>query len=279
MPGIGADDTLALKDVFEAQFGKAKRSYLVGASMGGNVVALSLENFKDAYDGALAICGALGGEEEIDFLTSWTALAEFTSGVKIPIGEGSKDIAAIVIQQLPKALGSPAAPTEKGTQFISAIRMLTGGPRPFYLEGLQEQLLLPTDAGGVGPTPDPPSLHLIGERQHLLECGSPELRLLRQYVVLGEYGSGHGIVGQWHVCYPLWERCTNRAGIERTSPYAVLRDCGWRVWTDLADACPAGSARSAVGATVVPVRIAGSAGHLQSRGHLWATQSVWTENG
>ncbi|MEO6398500.1 MAG: hypothetical protein ABIP13_08535, partial [Tepidiformaceae bacterium] len=127
VPGIGADDTLALKGVFEEKFGRAKRSYLVGASMGGNVVALSLENFPDAYDGALAICGALAGEEQIDFLTSWTALAEFTSGVRIPIGEGSKEIPTILLQLLPKALGSPDAPTERGKQFASAVRMLTGG--------------------------------------------------------------------------------------------------------------------------------------------------------
>ena len=141
VPGIGADDTLALKRLFEEKFGKAKRSYLVGASMGGNVVALSLENFPNEYDGALAVCGALAGEEQIDFLVSWTALAEFTSGVKIPIGEGSKDVATILLQQLPKALGSPDAPTDKGKQFVSSVRMLTGGPRPFFLEGFKEQYL------------------------------------------------------------------------------------------------------------------------------------------
>ena len=142
VPGIGADDTLALKRLFDDKFGKAKRSYLVGASMGGNVVALSLENFPNEYDGALAICGALAGEEQIDFLTSWTALAEFTSGVRIPISEGSKDVGNILLQQLPKALGTPDAPTERGKQFASSVRLLTGGPRPFFLEGFKEQYLV-----------------------------------------------------------------------------------------------------------------------------------------
>ena len=141
-PGIGADDTLALKRVFEDKFGKAKRSYLVGVSMGGNVVALALENFGNEFDGALAVCGALAGEEQIDYLASWVALAEFTSGVKIPIGEGSKDITSILLQQLPRALGSPDAPTAKGLQFASAVRMFTGGPRPFFLEGFKEQYVV-----------------------------------------------------------------------------------------------------------------------------------------
>jgi len=142
VPGIGADDTLALKRLFEEKFGKATRSYLVGASMGGNVVALSLENFPNDYDGALAVCGALAGEEQIDYLTSWVALAEFTSGVKIPISEGSKDIGSVLLQQLPKALGTPGAPTDRGKQFASSIRLLTGGPRPFFLEGFKEQYVV-----------------------------------------------------------------------------------------------------------------------------------------
>ncbi|MEP7216511.1 MAG: hypothetical protein ABI782_09675 [Anaerolineaceae bacterium] len=142
VPGIGADDTLALKRLFEEKFGNAKRSYLIGASMGGNVVALSLENFPNEYDGALAVCGALAGEEQIDFLTSWVALAEFTSGVKIPISEGSKDVGSVLLQQLPKALGPVDAPTDRGKQFASSVRQLTGGPRPFFLEGFKEQYLV-----------------------------------------------------------------------------------------------------------------------------------------
>ncbi|MBA4180604.1 MAG: hypothetical protein C0506_08465, partial [Anaerolinea sp.] len=138
-PGIGADDTLALKGLFEEKYGKPEKSYLVGASMGGNVVTLSLEHFPDAYDGALAVCGAVAGESQIDYLTSWTALAEFTSGVKIPIGEGSREVGAVLLQQLPRALGTPDAPTDQGKQFISAVRMLTGGPRPFFVEGFKEQ--------------------------------------------------------------------------------------------------------------------------------------------
>ena len=138
-PGIGADDTLALKRLFEERYGKAKRSYLVGASMGGNVVTLSLEHFPAEYDGALAVCGAVAGESQIDYLASWTALAEFTSGVRIPVGEGSRELAAVLLQQLPRALGTPDAPTARGSQFISAVRLLTGGPRPFFLEGFKEQ--------------------------------------------------------------------------------------------------------------------------------------------
>jgi pimeloyl-ACP methyl ester carboxylesterase len=140
-PGIGADDTLALKKFFEQTVGKAKRTYLAGASMGGNVVTLSLEHFPGEYDGALAVCGALGGEEEIDFLMSWAAAAEFTSGVQLPIGQGANKMTSALLQQMSPALGTVDNPTQKGKQFIDIIRNLTGGPRPFFLEGFQDQYL------------------------------------------------------------------------------------------------------------------------------------------
>ncbi len=141
VPGLGADDTLDLKHEFEKQFGEAERTYLYGESMGGAVIALSLENYADEYDGALAICGAMGGQEEIDYLAAWSLLAEYLTGIKLPLGEGDTPVSAATLFTLRSALGSPERPTEKGEQFVSAIRLLTGGPRPFFLEGMTEQYI------------------------------------------------------------------------------------------------------------------------------------------
>ena len=96
VPGIGADDTLALKELFVQKFGEPKRTYIVGASMGGNVVALALENQASEYDGGLALCGALMGIGQIDYLASWVAVAEYTSGLRFPIGEPGADLGGAV---------------------------------------------------------------------------------------------------------------------------------------------------------------------------------------
>jgi alpha-beta hydrolase superfamily lysophospholipase len=138
-PGIGADDTLALKEHFEAEIGEAKRTYVVGASMGGHVVTLSLEHFAHEYDGALAICGALAGEEMIDYLFSWNLAAEYVTGVQIPIGDGAAAMIGGVLGQFTSMLGPIQSPTQRGQQFESIIRMNTGGPRPFFEEGFREQ--------------------------------------------------------------------------------------------------------------------------------------------
>jgi len=140
-PGIGADDTLALKQLFVKDHGAPKRTYLVGASMGGNVVTLSLEHYADAYDGALSVCGAVAGESQIDYLMSWAAVGEYTSGVTLPVGQGGDKMAAALRQQMSPALGSPENPTAKGKQFIDIIRNLTGGPRPYFLQGLADQYI------------------------------------------------------------------------------------------------------------------------------------------
>jgi dienelactone hydrolase len=141
VPGLGADSTLVLKRYFAREYGTPSRTYLYGDSMGGNVIALSLEHFDGEYDGALSVCGALGGEEQIDYLAAWAMAAEYASGMKITIGEGSGNITAATLLSLSGALGSPDQPTARGRQFISIIRELSGGARPFFLEGFREQYI------------------------------------------------------------------------------------------------------------------------------------------
>jgi pimeloyl-ACP methyl ester carboxylesterase len=57
----GAQDVHALQDLFAAKVGKPSRTYLVGVSMGGLIAVDLAENFPTKYDGALSICGVVGG--------------------------------------------------------------------------------------------------------------------------------------------------------------------------------------------------------------------------
>jgi len=136
-PGIGADDSLALKLHIDREFGPLESTIIAGASMGGNVVVLALENFEAAFQGGLSFCGAVGGEEQLDYLLSWGLLAEYFTGVHLPIGEAGSMVAALL--QVGVLLGTPESPTTAGLRFESAIRELTGGPRPFFHEGFIDQ--------------------------------------------------------------------------------------------------------------------------------------------
>ena len=133
--GLGANDTLTLKWYFAQRFGAPKRTYIAGASLGGHVVALSLENFPGEYNGGLAVCGAVAGEEQIDYWLAWAMAAEYFAGHQFPIGGSEAQAADVLNASILPALGPVDAPSEAGKAFESVIRNLTGGPRPFFEEG------------------------------------------------------------------------------------------------------------------------------------------------
>src|SRR4051812_27350308 len=56
----GKDDVLDLVNIFTAQHGAPHKVYLVGASEGGIVTTLSLEQHPDVYSAGLAACGPIG---------------------------------------------------------------------------------------------------------------------------------------------------------------------------------------------------------------------------
>jgi pimeloyl-ACP methyl ester carboxylesterase len=56
----GKADILDLVDIYTAQKGKPSKVYLVGASEGGIITALSVEQHPDVYNAGLAACGPIG---------------------------------------------------------------------------------------------------------------------------------------------------------------------------------------------------------------------------
>jgi pimeloyl-ACP methyl ester carboxylesterase len=56
----GKADLLDLVQIFTAQHGKPKKVFLVGASEGGIITALSLEQHPDVYSAGVAACGPVG---------------------------------------------------------------------------------------------------------------------------------------------------------------------------------------------------------------------------
>jgi pimeloyl-ACP methyl ester carboxylesterase len=56
----GKDDILDLVNIYTAQKGKPSKVYLVGASEGGLITALSLEQHPTVYNAGIAACGPIG---------------------------------------------------------------------------------------------------------------------------------------------------------------------------------------------------------------------------
>ncbi|MBI1791647.1 MAG: alpha/beta hydrolase [Acidobacteria bacterium] len=61
----GVEDTEALRRHFARKYGKPKRTYVMGHSMGGIVTLAIMEKFPESYDGALPLCGPLGASLEV----------------------------------------------------------------------------------------------------------------------------------------------------------------------------------------------------------------------
>jgi pimeloyl-ACP methyl ester carboxylesterase len=56
----GVEDILDLVDIFKENYLEPRHIYLVGASEGGLVTTLAVENYPDVFSGGLALCGPIG---------------------------------------------------------------------------------------------------------------------------------------------------------------------------------------------------------------------------
>jgi len=74
----GIQRTHQLRGIFTAKVGKAKRSFLIGHSLGSQVVQALAETYPDQYDGALAMCGVLGGTRlQTDYIGNVRTMFDF----------------------------------------------------------------------------------------------------------------------------------------------------------------------------------------------------------
>ena len=131
VPGQGLLDTMALTDLFtKFNAGRApQRVYLTGTSMGGHVTLLGMHEFPTAFAGGLAMCPA--GPELFDFFAATAGAAEVITGVQARLETMQSDLA-----KMNELLGKPPDYTEKGRQLASVEIQISGGPRPFAMEGL-----------------------------------------------------------------------------------------------------------------------------------------------
>src|SRR3954463_3846372 len=151
VPGQGLVDTMALTDLFTRfNNGRApQRVYLTGTSMGGHVTLLGMHEFPTTFAGGLAMCPA--GPELFDFFAATAAAAEVITGVQAKLETLQADVA-----KMTELLGKPPEYTEKGRQLASVEIQISGGPRPFAVEGLAAGgrfagNINPAARGGGGP--------------------------------------------------------------------------------------------------------------------------------
>lgn len=74
----GAERTHELRDLFIARFGAPTHVYILGRSLGALITVMLAEKFPAAYQGALALCGPVGGGKlEIDYVGNVRVLFDY----------------------------------------------------------------------------------------------------------------------------------------------------------------------------------------------------------
>jgi pimeloyl-ACP methyl ester carboxylesterase len=108
------------------------RVYLTGTSMGGHVTLLGMHEYPTEFVGGLAMCPA--GPALFDFFAAVGAAAEVITGVQFTL-DGMQAQSA----RMAELLGEPPAYTAMGRQLASVQIEISGGVRPFAMEGLESR--------------------------------------------------------------------------------------------------------------------------------------------
>jgi hypothetical protein len=135
-PSQGAKDTHALTKLFNGRFGRPELTYITGASMGGHVTGIVAEQWPQAYDGAMPICGVLADYELFDFFLDFNVAAQTLSGIDATYPYGA-DYLTSTVPATKAALG-PAFPfvlNPNGQNLKSLVELRSGGDRPLYDQG------------------------------------------------------------------------------------------------------------------------------------------------
>jgi len=149
----GARDTDQLRSLFIRQVGKPARIFLVGASLGGGIVIDLAEQFPEKYDGALPMCGLIGGSPlEVEYVGNSRILFDyFFPGVipgtllhtpllpYDPTATAAPNIGQLVALKLMDGLNPSISPTLPTLQLAEALGLEAGSPTEI-LTGLVEVL-------------------------------------------------------------------------------------------------------------------------------------------
>lgn len=143
----GVEDTNALADGFKKiarergrQLHAPYKTYIMGHSMGGHITGAAIEEEtwrtavnKQKYDGAVPMCGVMGDTELFDYFAAYQLAAQTLAGYPAHPSSAFGTIAADVRAKLFTTFST--VPTAQGVKLLQAVKNLTGGERPVFLQG------------------------------------------------------------------------------------------------------------------------------------------------
>jgi pimeloyl-ACP methyl ester carboxylesterase len=129
----GVKDTHALGQRFNGLVGNPRRTYITGHSMGGHITGVAIEQYPEAYAGALPMCGVMGDNELFDYFLDFNLVAQALAGVQAEFPFPA-DYQTAVVPSVKTLLG-PAYPfvlNAEGQKLLGVTQNISGGPRPAF---------------------------------------------------------------------------------------------------------------------------------------------------
>ena len=123
--------------------------FISGVSMGGHVTAAAIDaeaaiyaRNKVKYAGAVPMCGVLGDTELFDYFAGYQVVAQQLAGIPITMFPQTADFTTTLAPTIKSSLWTvfptgavPGVTNAQGDKLKTAVKFLSGGPRPFYTEG------------------------------------------------------------------------------------------------------------------------------------------------
>lgn len=129
----GVKDSHALGERFNGLVGHPVRTYITGHSMGGHITGVAIEQYPQAYAGALPMCGVMGDNELFDYFLDYNLVAQALAGVQAEFPFPA-DYQTAVVPVVRAALGAayPNGLNAQGLKLRGVTQNISGGPRPSY---------------------------------------------------------------------------------------------------------------------------------------------------
>jgi hypothetical protein len=157
----GVQDTHDLSTFFSGLVDRPERTYITGASMGGHVTAASIEQYPEAYDGAMPICGVVGDYELFDFFLDYMLSAQVLAGLEARF-PAPADWSAVTVPKITSTLAAawPFGLTPDGEHLKGLTELRSGGERPLFdaAWAAWATFLLGLPATGDGTVPGSPGI-------------------------------------------------------------------------------------------------------------------------
>ena len=117
----GVQRTHQLRGIFTAKVGNPRRSFLIGHSLGAQVVQALAETYPDQYSGALAMCGVLGGTRmQVQYIGDIRALFDYFYPGALPGGVMDPIVVTDVTNQIQNPVVGAVLANPTGLGLIAA---------------------------------------------------------------------------------------------------------------------------------------------------------------